>query len=220
MDTAEKLLSSLRVPKLFREIITLIGGLGFLIILWELKLRYLKIDFGLNLGRFEIDSVILVISYLTGKSIMIFTDTLDMANDFINYLLVPKKIFSVECWNDIKNFFRYKNLAKLPIKYDEVKQKITTGEVWRALGEHELFEENRERNFQSLMFIRFFFIYLLLTFCYSTSNSIKIYSLVLIIFAIIEYYKSKRYLFTSWLQFQDHIVKEAAKHQEEKNKKM
>src|SRR5690349_14105191 len=204
MDISQ-LISSLKVPKLFREIITLIGGIGFLLILWVLKLQHINFNLGVAIARPEIDLLFLIFAYLIGKIILSFTSILDWFDLFINHSLSEKKeVSSLDFWHKVKKFLLYRSVG--PAYFDKIKNTITIGEVYGELAKYELFEESFERDRQALLFSQFFIIYSILFIVYF--NSFKILSIILTIFFIMRWYKIKRELFSQWIDFQAHMVKE------------
>lgn len=124
MDNALQLLRALRVPRLYREVIALIGGLGFLLIIWVAKLRYLDFTFGLDLNGIERDFLVLVISYLTGKIILFVSKILIMADGVVNYLCASKPRQSKNITNRVREYFAYKSFFER-VDAREVESMIT-----------------------------------------------------------------------------------------------
>lgn len=210
-------LSSLKMPKLFREIITLVGGLGFLLILWVLRLQYLHFNFGITLNRPELDITIIIIGYLVGKMVLMFTHILNSIDYFFDYMCRPA-IRSPIKWQDrIKEYFAYRSLiGNQPINAKEVERTITVGEIWKALSQHQLYEEAIERDFQASMFARFFFAYAVLGWWYLNSGLAKTIAAILAFFFAVYWYNLNKRTFISWIEFQKHIVKEGSKRAKEK----
>lgn len=191
MDNALQLLRAFRVPKLFRELTALIGGLGFLLILWVLKLQYLTLDFGLEIGGLERDFLILIFSFLTGKFIISLSKILIVAGSIMNYFCASKSVPQESFKDKIIKYVTYGSLHK-QIDVHEANQKITAAELYQGLAKHELLEDSLERDLQSQMLSSFFISYCILGFIYLDMPLVRWVSFPLIFFFIISWYDAHR----------------------------
>lgn len=220
MDLSQ-LISSLRIPKAFREIITFIGGFGFLLILW-LGGKFPEFNFVhvAQLNRVETDILILITCYLVGKIILFILHILNILADLVNLIFVARKHEARgNLLNEIKHFFLYTEDIYKPFIPGEIDRTISIGEFWETLAKNGLLEQGMERDFQAIMFSKFFFSYSILLFWIFNPMLWKIIMATLSVYFLILWYGADRGLFITHLEIQKHIVKKVRKQKEAESHK-
>ena len=208
-----KIISDIKTSKLFREIVFVFGGFGFIVLVWFFWLQSFKFDLLIN--RLELDIFFLVSSYLVGRIVFSFASILDVVGFLLSYLGLPRpqpKIIK----NSIREFVAYKTIHSRPIYAEEIEQTITAGDIWSAISRFPLFEEAFERDLQSMMFKKFFFIYSILCLLYFNFPWAKLIFTIVLVFFFVSWYFLNRRIFIGWIDLQKHIVKEGNKKPREK----
>ncbi len=170
MDNLGKTLDLLKIPNPFRDVIVTIGGFSLLLFIQI----YLNIDLlsrlkDLNLGRVEIDLVIVVVAFPSGKILLLLSDIVL----YIIFLLIdiPVKLFVkgesvkhqlIVLKNDWKfnwkktlsNFLGYE--PPKSVSYNEVRNEITALEMSAAIKDHPSLASDIERSVYHGIFLRLF----------------------------------------------------------------
>lgn len=208
MDLIEiaKAIKDFKPPKIYRDVITIVGGMGFLLILYTLKLKSLTFNFGISLSKFELDFLILICSFLVGRILLSLLYSLDR----ISYLVSrigKKEDKETSLWQKFKKYIFYREALSERISQNQVKESITVNEIWKALSEAELFEEHLERSFINVILLKFFISYTILGLLFFHSETNKLISLTLFLYFILEWYLQNRKIILEHIELQKGIVK-------------
>ncbi|MFA6050383.1 MAG: hypothetical protein WC761_04270 [Candidatus Paceibacterota bacterium] len=176
-SSIEKTLSLFKIPSLFREVlITIYGLISLLLIFYFLHRDWIpEITFAVNIpseNRFEINSLILICSYVYGKTALLFSSVIEDATFALNKIFLNlffginsiKNQILIFCRN-IKGPWRFKlhnflnpNYLFKPISGQEVENEISRLEVAEAMEKSVLISGELERSISSLILIRILMI--------------------------------------------------------------